>query len=378
MRRIYLDHNASTPLDPLVLQAMIQELEEGTGNPSSIHFEGQRSRRRLELSRQTIASFLGVRSNEILFTSGGTEGANTLLKGVFKDVFKGHIISSDVEHSCVYQTVQELEQKGCDISFLKAGAWGAVTIESVKQAIRPDTRLITLMAANNETGVKTDIESIALLASQFRIPFIVDGVALLGKEPFKIPAGVSAMFFSGHKFHAPKGTGFIFLRSNTKLSSLVVGGPQESGRRAGTENLPGIIGLAKAIQLLNGQQEQFALHMQSMRDQLEQSLLTHFPDLVVVNGEGPRVVNISNLSFLGIEGEALLMNLDLEGLSVSHGSACSSGAIEPSRILLKMGLPMARAQSAIRFSVSRNTTQEEIEESIRILIKVVQRLRSFK
>lgn len=377
MHRIYLDHNASTPVDPAVIQAMVQVLQEESGNPSSVHVEGQKARRRLEQCRQTIASFLKVKPNEIIFTSGGTEGANLLIKGLFRDHSKGHIISSDVEHSCIYETLRDLEAKGTGVSFLHAGLWGAVQPDQVRQAIRPSTKLITLMAVNNETGVKTDIEAIAAIAQEHNIPLIVDGVALLGKELFSIPRGVSAMFFSGHKFHAPKGTGFVFIRSSLKISPLLIGGSQELGRRAGTENLSGIVGLAAAIEILSRHQETITQELRQRRDQLEQGIIQTIPH-IVINGIGPRVANVSNLSFLDVDGEALLMMLDLEGLAVSHGSACSSGAIEPSRVLMNMGMPSKQARSAIRFSVSRQTTSEDIARSLEIIIKVIDKLKKGK
>lgn len=374
--RIYLDHNASTPVDPLVVQAVIQELQQ-EGNPSSIHFHGQRSRQILEGARETIARYLGIKPHELIFTSCGTEGASLLLQGLFADSYKGHIISSNAEHSCVYNTLKKLAQRGCQVDFLSAGLWGAVQPEAVRKAIRTDTRLITLMAVNNETGVKTDIESIAAIAEELNIPFIVDGVALLGKETFSIPKGVTAMFFSGHKLHAPKGVGAAFCRQSLKISPLFLGGAQEFNRRPGSENLPGIVGFAKAVELLKSKQKQFSDHMREMRDRLENGLKAEL-ECVVVNGEGPRVVNVTNLSFLGVDGESLLMSLDMEGISVSHGSACSSGAIEPSRILLNMGISSERARSAIRFSVSRETTEEEIDRTITVVIQLVQRIRSLK
>lgn len=373
--RIYLDHNASSPLDPIVLKAVIQELQEEVGNPSSVHWHGKKSRRRLEEARQIISDYLNVKPQEIIFTSSGTEGANLALRGVFSDQkFSGHVVTCGAEHSCVYQIVKDLEKKGCQVTFLTAGSWGCVALEQLQAALRPDTKLITLMAVNNETGVKTDIEAIATVAQKAGITLIVDGVALLGKEFFTIPKGVTAMFFSGHKLHAPKGIGVLFCRQSLKLTPLFVGGEQEFNRRAGSENLSGAIGFAKAVELLKGHEEEFADHMRMLRDRLEKGLQARL-DNVVVNGEGPRISNTSNLSFLGVDGESLLISLDQEGISVSHGSACSSGALEPSRVLLDMGIPLDRARSSLRFSVSRFTTIEEIDKAIDIIVKVVTRLR---
>jgi cysteine desulfurase len=375
--RIYLDHNASTPIDPRVLQAVIEELKEEIGNPSSVHFHGQKCRQRLDQSRRIIARFLNVRPHEIIFTSGGTEGANLLLHGLFQGLSGGHLITSSAEHSCVYQTAFALEKQGHAVTFLNTGLWGAVTPDAVKAAIRPDTRAIALMAVNNETGVKTDIEAIAAVAQEAQIPLIVDGVAWLGKESFFIPAGVSAMFFSGHKVHAPKGIGFVYCKSGLKLHPFLTGGTQEFNRRAGTENLPAIIGLAKAVEILTDEQEMISVHMRQMRDRLEQGLMSQLNE-VVMNGQGPRVVNVSNLSFLKIDGESLLIYLDKEGISVSHGSACSSGALEPSRILLKMNIPLSQARSSLRLSVSRFTTEAEIDFAIETIVRLVKRMRAFR
>lgn len=374
MQRIYLDHNASTPVDPQVIQAILQELQEGQGNPSSQHYHGQTTQRTIEKARRLLSDYLGVKSQEIIWTSGGTEGANLALQGVFQGCYKGHIITSEAEHSAVYQTIKALEERGCTVTFLPVGPWGAVQVEAVKAAIQSDTRLITLMAVNNETGVKTDIEAVSILAQEAGIPLIVDGVALLGKESFKIPRGVSAMFFSGHKLHAPVGVGALFCRQTLKLTPLFLGGHQEFNKRAGSANLPGIVGFAAAIEILKQNQIEFTAHMQQMRDRLEIGLQSHLPQ-IKINGQGPRIVNTSSISFLGVDGESLLIHLDQAGLSASHGSACSSGALEPSRILLNMGLTLAQARSTIRFSVSRQTTLEEIDQALAIIIRAVNHLR---
>lgn len=376
MKRIYLDNNASTSLDPRIQKILIQELEE-EGNPSSTHFHGQQCRRKLEKSRQTVASFFKVKPNEIIFTSGGTEGAALLIQGIMLQHPEGHAISSGSEHSCVYQTLKESGKRGAQVTFLSAGLIGAVQPEQVERAIRPDTRLITLMAVNNETGVITDIEAIAAIAQRHHIPFIVDGVAWLGKELMKIPAGVSAIFFSGHKIHAPKGIGFCICRQDLRLTPLFVGGGQEHNRRAGTENLSGIVALAEAIALLEKNQEASISHMQRLREHLEMQLISELPN-VIVNGSGPRTSNTSNLAFLGADGEALLMNLDMAGISVSHGSACSSGALEPSRVLLEMGIPLSQVRSSIRFSLSRNTSEVEISTAVTAIIQIVNRLRKMQ
>ncbi len=374
--RIYLDNNASTCVDPRVLAAIVHALEsDSEGNPSSIHSYGQKARQNLAHAREVISSYLGVREHEIIFTSGGTEGVNMLLRGFFNLGSAGHLITSNVEHSCVYSTAQKLQANGIHCTFLETGAEGAASPEAVKAAIRPDTRLISLMAVNNETGVKTNLEAIAAIAQEAKIPFFVDAVALMGKEVFKVPDGVTAMAFSGHKFHAPKGVGFLMIRSSLKLMPLMTGGDQEFGRRAGTENLPGIAGMAKAVELLRTDLPEALIRMKSLRDKFENDLMSLLSG-VTINGQGSRVVNTSNLAFEGVEGETLLAALDLLGIAVSHGSACASGALEPSRILLNMGCSKELAASSIRFSLSRFTTYDEIKYCIEAIVKTVNKLRA--
>lgn len=264
LKKIYLDNNATTAMDPRVLEVVVKDLQETVGNPSSIHSFGQQARQKLAKARQTIAAAIGVKPQEIVFTSGGSEGANYILRGLLTPQTPGHILTSSVEHSCIYKTVQYLETLGAKATFLHPGALGAITPEAVKQALNPSTKLIALTAVNNETGVKTDVEAIAALAAEVKVPFLVDGVALLGKEPFTIPPGVSAMIFSGHKIHAPKGIGFVFVRSSLKLQPLLIGGEQESGRRAGSENLSGIAGLAEAVRLLKDELPQAQEKMKAL------------------------------------------------------------------------------------------------------------------
>jgi len=372
-QKIYLDNNATTALAPEVVDAIVSALPI-FGNPSSVHSFGREAKALITKTRDTIATFFGVKPAEIIFTSSGTEAINMLLRGLFAETPRGHIITSSVEHAACYNTVKALEQAGCRVTFLDPGRFGAVTPDIIKEIILQDTRLITLMAVNNETGVKTDIEAIAQIAKEKNIPFVVDGVALLGKEKREpIPMGVSAMAFSGHKIHAPKGVGFAFVRKSLKITPYLTGGPQESGRRGGTEDVAAICGLGRAMELMRDQLDESVVRMQQLRDYFEQELLA-LGD-VVINGEGPRVCNTSNLAFLGVEGEALLMRLDLEGLAASHGSACTTGALEPSRILLNMGLSRERAASSLRFSLSRYTTQEEIERAVDCIKETVKKLR---
>ena len=373
--RIFLDNNATTAIDPRVAQAIAQELTTPPSNPSSVHSFGQDARKRLLVAREAVAQYLLVKPHEIVFTSGGTESMNMLIDGILKEKPHVHLISSDIEHACVYTTLRNWEKRGTEVSFLPAGLWGAISVDVVAQAIRPNTRAIVLSAVNSETGVKNDIEAIGTLARERKIPLILDGVALLGKEIFSIPKGVVAMGFSGHKFHGPKGIGFVWISSNFPIAPLLTGGDQEYGHRAGTENLPGIIGIAEAVRLLEQELPLASERMKSLRDRLQAELCFQL-DPVIVNGQGPRVVNTCNLSFPGIHGEDLLMALDLAGIAVSHGSACSSGALEPSRVLTHMGVPLQEAKSAIRFSLSRLTSQEEIDLCIETVVNTVRKLRS--
>lgn len=370
MERIYLDNNASTAVDPRVLAAMQDELASLPSNPSSVHYFGQQARQRLTKARQTIATFLQVKPAQIIFTSGGTEALNMLLRGFFASNHTGHVITSNIEHSAVYNTVKVLEKCGVQATYLSTGLKGYVGVEDLIEALRPNTRLIVLGAVNSETGVKNPIAEIAELAKKHGIPFVVDGVALLGKELFSIPDGVSAMAFSAHKLHGPKGAGFAYINSSFKWESLMTGGDQEYARRSGTENLPGIIGLAKAIEILNDELPSATLRMAKLQSLLEKSLIDTFG--AQINGaDSPRVVNTSNIAFPGLDGENLLLQLDMAGVAVSHGSACASGALEPSRVLLNMSLPKKLAAASLRFSLSRFTTEEEIVRTLEIISSLI-------
>ncbi|NGX26676.1 MAG: Cysteine desulfurase NifS [Chlamydiae bacterium] len=357
MQKFFLDNNGTTQLDPLVVKAMLAELEMGPANPSSVHSFGRAAHMRLAKAREGIAQCLGVQPSELIFTSSGTESLNLAILGLRP---KGHIITSKIEHVAVYNTIAELPNP---ITYLPVGKEGHIQISDLEAAIGPDTSLIALSAVNNETGVKNPMQEIAAVAERYGIPFVVDGVALLGKEIFTIPSGVSAMAFSAHKVHGPKGVGLLYVKKGCKMHPMLIGGGQESSRRAGTENLSGIIGFAKAIELLNGDSIR---HMERMRDLLERGL-----EGVQINGIGPRICNTSSITFPGMDGETLLIQLDQMGIAASMGSACSAGALEPSRVLLEMGLSRKETLSTLRFSVSCFTTQEEIEAVLEYVRKVL-------
>ena len=365
---IYLDNNATTPLAQESLEALIKENTEPVGNPSSIHCFGQAAKKRLQSYRDIIATYLAVPSNQIIFTSGGTESMNLLIHGMLENKLNVHVITSDVEHACIYKNLTMLQKRGTHVSFLQAGLHGSIHPEQVEKAILPSTRMIILSAVNSETGVKTDIDAIARIAEKNGIVFIVDAVALLGKEPFSIPRGVSAMGFSGHKLHAPKGIGFVFVRPELDLYPFITGGNQEFNRRSGTQNLSGIAAMASAVECLYEHLPSATEKMTELRDQLEAYLIEQ-ADPVIINGSGKRVCNTSNLCFPGAQGEDLIIALDMRGIAVSHGSACSSGALEPSRILVNMGLSHTLARCSIRISLSRMTTEEEIKLASSLIAK---------
>lgn len=361
MKRIYLDNNATTCIAPEVYEAYIQALQR-YGNPSSIHSFGRDARALIDGARDTIAQYLLVQPQEIVFTSSGTESVNTLLRGALGANPRGHVITSLCEHAAVYETLRALEDTGTRVTYLSPGPYGACTPDQVQEAITTDTRLIALMAVNNETGVKTDVEAIAAIAESHQIPCIVDAVQLLGKDLFTIPRGVSAMAFSGHKIHAPKGVGFIVCRKHLRLTPLITGGNQELGHRAGTENAPAIAALGIAVGMLDALLPHALTTQERLRDMFESELA----DIAEVNGTGPRVANTSNLYFPNTDAEGLLQALDLQGIAASHGSACATGALEPSRVLTTM-YSRDRARSSLRFSLSRYTTEPEIIQAVKII-----------
>jgi cysteine desulfurase len=369
--RIYLDANATTPLLPEVLEAMRPFLLEHFGNASSIHQEGQRARSAVERARASVARLLSCRPSEIVFTSGGTEGDNL---AIFGSVRSGdHVITTSVEHHAVLHAVERLGDRGVDVEFLPVNGQGVVAPADVRQALRPNTTLISVMMANNETGVLQPVKEIGQIAAEAGVRFHVDAVQAAGKLPLEVDAnGCHLLTISGHKMHAPQGTGALFVRRGTRLEPLFAGGAHERQRRAGTENVAGIVGLGKAAEcalegLGNGLPEQ----MRVLRDRLEAGL----PASGVNGGEAERVANTTNLCFDGLDGEALVIALDLKGLAVSSGAACSSGANEPSHVLEAMGLSPDQARSSLRFSLHRQTTEEEIDRVIELVTSQVARLR---
>lgn len=336
-------------------------------NPSSVHWFGQKAKALLSLAREKTARFFNAKPQEIIFTSGGTESLNLLLRSLPA----GHIITSSIEHSAIYETLNALPH--LKTTYLSTGLWGAVTPEQVRDAIRPDTKAIILTLSNAETGVKIDIHAIADLALSKNIPLLLDAVSYIGKEPLPSHPGISAMALSAHKFHGPKGIGALYFH-HLKLPALLTGGGQENKHRSGTENLAGILGLAEALSILLEEQTAITNHLQDLQAHFEKKLLSSLPDLAI-NGEGPRVCNTSNIAFLDLDGETLLIQLDQAGIAASHGSACSSGALEPSRVLTNMGIDKKRARASIRFSFSRQNTREEVDKAADLIISIVNKYR---
>jgi len=368
MNRIYLDNNATTGLDPRVAHAMMDDLSPIPANPSSVHFFGQEAKKRLTRSRQLIAEVFHVKPSEVIFTSGGTESINTLLRGFYALHPKCRIVSSNVEHSCLFGTLQLLEKKGAHVTYLPAGLHGVAQTSQLPD----EADLMIFGSVNNETGAQIDLAAFAAFAEERRIPLIIDAVCHLGKEPFRLLPGVSAAVFSGHKIHGPKGIGLTILRKSLKVEPLLTGGEQEQGLRAGTENLSGIIGLAKAIELVQTELPTAMQRMCKLRDRLVEGLMEKIGN-IVVHGAAPRICNTANIGFPGADGESLLIQLDLAGIAASHGSACSSGSLEPSRVLLNMEIPRSVVQTSVRFSLSRETTAQEIETTINTIAALLKK-----
>src|SRR5271156_4255175 len=389
MRRVYLDNNATTPVLPEVVEAMRPYFGERFGNASSIHHHGQETRAAVERAREAGAALLGCRASEIVFTSGGTEADNLAIFGLASSGRADagdHVITSTIEHHAVLNACKHLATKGCEVTHVPVDGRGLVDPADVKRAIRPNTKLITIMLANNETGVVQPVAEIGKIAAEADIYFHTDAVQAAGKVPIDVDKiGCALLAISGHKLHGPQGVGALYVRKGTQLEPMLYGGSHERSRRAGTENVPGIVGLGKAAELaMAGLKRGDDTKMAAARDRLEKELLEI--EATGLNGAGsngaalngepaPRVPNTTNIYFDGIEGEALVIALDLKGLAVSTGAACSSGAIEPSHVLLAMGLSRDRAKASIRFSLGRQNSAEDIEFALATVPETVSRLR---
>ena len=375
MRRVYMDSNATTQLAPEVLAAMQPYFIEQFGNASSVHFHGQRARGAVEQAREHLAALFHCRGSEVVFTSGGTEGDNLALFGLMKP--GDHLITSSIEHHAVLHAAEQLRDRAVEVTFLAVSDHGVVSPDDVRGALRPNTTLISIMMANNETGALQPVAEIGHIAEQADVWFHTDAVQTAGKASLDVNAiGCDLLTISGHKMHAPQGVGALYVRRGTKLEPLFYGGTHERQRRAGTENLPGIVALGKASEialtgLANGVPEKIA----HLRDRLEQEMLARIEDCGINSGSVPRVPNTTNLWFDGVEAESLLIALDLKGLAVSGGSACASGAAEPSHVLTAMKLPIERAKASLRFSIDKYTSEADIDFALEVVEQAVKRLR---
>ncbi len=374
MHRVYLDNNATTPVLPEVFEAMRPFFFDEFGNASSIHHHGQHVRAAVESARESVAALLGARAAEIVFTSGGTEADNLALFGLVRP--GDHLITSVIEHHAVLNSCKRLEQMGCQVSFLPVDGRGLVDPDDIRRALRPNTRLITIMMANNETGVLQPVEEIGAIAAEADVYFHTDAVQAAGKVPIDVNRiRCDLLSISGHKMHAPQGIGALYVRKGTLIQPLLYGGSHERVRRAGTENAPGIVALGRAAELARESANLAPPPSAVLRDRLEYAILENV-EARGVNGAGaPRVPNTSNIWFDYIEGEALVIALDLKGVAVSTGAACSSGAIEPSHVLTAMGLSGDRARASIRFSLGKQNTAEDVDTLLESLPATVARLR---
>ena len=375
---IYLDYNSTTPVDPRVLAAMLPYLAENFGNANSIHSSGQRARAAVDAARQAVAELLGAKAAEIVFTCGGTEADNLAIFGIVNpcDQPRKHVVTTAIEHHAVLNTAQALEKQGVDVTYVPVSREGIVDPGDIREAIRPETVLLSVMLANNEIGTIQPIEEIGRIAAEEDVYFHCDAVQAAGKMAIDVrKLGVDLLSISGHKLYAPKGVGALFVKAGTELGPMFFGGHHERDRRPGTENVPGIVGLGKAAQLAMENLHADAARLAALRDRFENALLA-LPGVRVNGSVRERAPNTSNLSFDAAGGEALVIALDLQGVMCSSGAACSSGAVEPSHVLTAIGLAPDQARSSLRFSLGRPTTEQEIDEAIRIIPPVVERLRA--
>lgn len=377
MRRIYLDHAATTAVSPAVLDAMLPYFTQVWGNASSVHAPGREAKRALEGARRQVAKALNAAvPQEIYFTAGGSESDNWAIKGAAFAHGKGHIITTAIEHHAVLHTCQWLEMQGFSVTYLPVDAFGRVTAAQVENAIRPDTFLVSVMTANNEVGTIQPIAEIGALCRARSILFHTDAVQAVGAIPVDVQAmQVDMLSLSGHKLYGPKGVGALYIRKGVKVDSLIHGGAQERGFRAGTENLPGIVGLGRAVELAQADLAENAARMIALRDRLIHGLMARVPDVRLNGHPTDRLPNNVNLSFAGVEGEALLLRLDLAGVAGSSGSACTSGTLDPSHVLMAMGLNEAAAHGSLRLTLGADTTAEEIDAVLDILPPIVEDLR---
>lgn len=378
MRRVYLDNSATTPVRAEVLESMLPYFAEVAGNASSLHMFGQQAKRALDGARETVARSLSARPDEIMFTGGGTESDNQALVGVAR-ALKGrghHIITSAIEHHAILHTCAWLERQGYEVTYLPVDGTGIVDLEALRSSLRDDTIIVSLMLANNEVGTIQPVKAAARLAKERGALFHTDAVQAAGKIPIDVnELGVDLLSLTAHKFYGPKGIGVLYVRRGTPIEAILIGGHQERALRAGTHNIPGIVGLAEALRLACKEMGAESARLRALRDRLEQGALARIADTYVNGHPEQRLANIANLSFAGIEGEALLMALDTKGIAVSTGSACAAGSTEPSHVLQALHLDPMRAQGSLRFSLGHATTEEDIDYTLDTLVDAVASLR---
>jgi cysteine desulfurase len=375
MRRVYCDANATTPLLPEVMEAMRTYWMEDFGNASSIHLQGQKARRAVDIARETLARFFHCRDAEVVFNSGGTESDNTAIFGLLRP--GDHFVTTSIEHSAVLRAADRVAERGAEVTFVAPRVNGVIDPEEIRRAIRPTTRLVSVMLANNETGVLQPIEEIGRIAADAGAFFHIDAVQGAGKVAFDVRQfGCHLCSISAHKIHGPKGVGAMYVRRGTPLESLIVGGSHERRQRAGTENVPGIVGIGKAVEVAMESLDDGAMErVERLRDRLELGLLT-IPGTRVNGAGAPRVANTTNIYFEQVEGEALVIALDLKGVAVSGGSACHSGSTEPSHVLMAMGLKKNAARASLRFSLLKTATDEDVDYMLRVVPEAVEHLRA--
>lgn len=387
-RKVYLDHSATTPADPRVVEAMLPYLTEKFGNASSVHFFGQEARAAVDRARREVAALVGARANEIVFVSGGTEANNLAIRGITEASGskasasgKGHIITTGIEHSSVRGISEELEKRGWEVTRLPAYEEGIVRVDDVRAALRPDTVLISVMLANNEIGTLQPIEEIGALVREERdrgraLWLHTDAVQAAGRVPVNVETlGCDLLSLSAHKLYAPKGTGALFVRRGVRLIPQNVGGHQEREKRAGTEGVPGIVAFGVAAKLAREEITERSEHDRQLRDKFETGVTRRIEDIVFNGDRAQRLPHLSNISFRFIEGEGLLISLDLQGIAVSTGSACSSGTLEPSPVIRALGRNEELARGAIRFSFGKDNTEQDVDRVLEVLPRVVEKLR---
>ena len=376
MKTIYMDHSATTPVRAEVVEAMLPFFGEAYGNASSVHGPGRRAHEALEEARATVATMIGAAPEEIIFTGGGTEADNLAIKGVAAVARKRHIITSAIEHHAVLNACTALEKQGFEVTRLPVDAHGLVAPQSLADALREDTCLVTIMLANNEVGTIEPVRELAALASGAGVPFHTDAVQALGKIPVDVDElGVDLLAISAHKFYGPKGVGALYVRKGTRIRPVQHGGHHERGRRAGTENVAGIVGMACALELACAEMGEQSERLRALRDELAAGLMECVPDCRLNGHPERRLPHLVNLSFENVEGESLLMSLDAVGVAVSTGSACTSGTLEPSHVLTSMGIPPEKSHGSLRFSLGRDNTADDVAYVLEKLPPIVERLR---